>query len=124
MSACEWPVDETCLPALPDGESDEDYSAAVAQRAAAVSLASDVLWALSGRQYGVCTYIVRPCIQTEWCYRYPSTLVTSYELSWYDWVTWSCGCCYGNCTLSGPGAVHLPGPAQDVMEVVVNGVIL
>jgi hypothetical protein len=51
--------------------------------------------------------------------------VTSYVLSWEGngWLSWWCGC-VGRCNLSGPGSVHLPGPAQEVIAVIAAGVLL
>lgn len=125
MTCCEWPVESSCLPALPAAD-DPTYAAALAQQEAAKSLAVQVLWALSGRQFGVCPYIVRPCIEglNEWC-RPGSSQVTSYVISWEgdSWINLPCGC-GGNCVSSGPGKAHLPGPAQSVIEVIVNGVTL
>jgi hypothetical protein len=122
---CEWPVARDCLPALPD-QDDPNYAAAAAQRRAAEDLAVGVLWALSGRQFGVCPYIARPCIETvgPWWPQY-SYYTTSYSI-WFDggqWITQDCGC-HGRCRSSGPGAVHLPGPAQDIIEIIIDGTIL
>lgn len=49
---CDWPVDDGCLPTVESGDDQalED----------AISVAQMVLWALSGRQYGVCEETVRP----------------------------------------------------------------
>lgn len=119
-TACDWPMDESCLPALPD-EDDPGYGRAVLQRLAAEELAIAVLYALSGRQYGVCTVAVRPCVQRP--VLSPSQL-TSYVLSWEGdrWMSWPCGC--GSvCHHSGPRAVHLPGPVSEIVHVEINGVI-
>lgn len=48
-----WPVDETCLPE--DWPDDPD----VVDRL--VDMASQILWAASGRTVGTCRYTVRPC---------------------------------------------------------------
>jgi len=100
---------------------DDTFDSLYAARQAAEALAVDVLWALSGRQFGVCDYIVRPCLQFA-DIRYNRSVVTSYVLSWEGshWLNWPCGC-GGVCRLSGPRAVHLPGPAQQVVDVVING---
>lgn len=124
MTACAWPVSEDCLPDLP-AAADPGYAAALALRENAQAMAVHVLWALSGRQFGVCDYIVRPCAPLpDWC-KPGAGRVTSYVLSWEGdhWINLWCGCT-GYCRASGPGAVHLPGPAQSVVEVVVNGAVL
>lgn len=124
-AGCGWPVDETCLPTLPEETSDDDgtYASAVAALDAAKALAIQVLWALSGRQYGVCPTIVRPCPQRH---EYGLLNAMTYEVwAWYDrgWHVDACGCGYG-CVQSGPSMVHLPGPAQEVLEVTIDGLIL
>lgn len=50
-SPCTWPVDRTCLP-------DTDNQAAIQE---AVDTAVGVLWALTGRRFGVCPVEARPC---------------------------------------------------------------
>lgn len=122
----EWPVDRSGLPALP-AEGDPDYAAKLAERNAAENLAVAVLYALSGRQFGLVTQTVRPCrqpIHQDWRGYAPGG-VTSYVLSWEGnrWVNWSCGC-MGACKISGPSVVHLPGPVYDVTKVEVAGVEL
>ena len=124
----QWPVDLFCLPPL---SSADDEGAA--NQNAAINLAITTMWALSGRQYGLVDQIVRPCIQTmPWwsrrsSYGYSSdyAAVTSYLLSWEGdrWVNWWCGC-GSMCRLSGPGAVHLPGPAREVIAVTIGDTIL
>ena len=124
-AGCVWPVDETCLPTLPEESSDEGYQSAAASLEAAQVLAVQVLWALSGRQYGVCPAIVRPCPQSyppRYYGRRP--LPSSYEIfSWadYGWALTGCGC-GGRCTVTGPGMVHLPGPVAEIVAVTINGV--
>ena len=105
----EWPIDGGCLPvaATPEEQAALD---------AAKDLAVDVLWALSGRQYGVCPALARPCPLQ----RSPLPSVSLLYLS--GWRDTSCGCA-GRCVLSGPRMVHLPGPVQSVVEVNVEGVI-
>lgn len=102
---CDWPIDTTCLPDAPD-------EAAVVIREAAIELASSILWALSGRQYGACPVIARPCPQR--C-----------DMPMYDgtWRTTACGC-VGRCSRSSPSVVHLPGPVGEVLTVAEDGIIL
>lgn len=118
----DWPVDETFLPPL--GSGDEDDDALMAQRATAKALAIQVMYVLSARQFGIFDVIARPCID-DYHRRHTGSRVTSYVLSWEGdkWVNWWCGCS-GRCRISGPGAVHLPGPALEVMEVNIAGAVL
>lgn len=120
---CQWPIDRSCLPELPADTSGADYEAQLARREAAEDLAVSIMWALSGRQFGVCPYIVRPCTQSAGYWR-TGTYGTYGYVAYWDvdhWITASCGCGIGRCRTSGPSAVHLPGPAQDVEEVLVEG---
>lgn len=95
-----------------------------AVQAAASDLAKEVLWALSGRRFGLCSTTVRPCRRGEhdaW-------------LRWEPWVTLPygilattfCGCgAFGRCAcVASACEVSLPGPVHDVTEVLVDGVAL
>lgn len=119
-----WPVDEGCLPEL--GSGDEDDPVLMAQRAGNKALAASVLWALSGRQFGIFDTVVRPCVQPLWSWPWSTPSYTSYGI-WWDgagYHTWPCGCVGGYCRRSGPGAVHLAGPAVDIIEVTIDGTVL
>lgn len=120
-ASCEWPVDRTCLPAIPEltppwtPDAAAAYELAVAQQSSAEDLAVSVLWALSGRQFGVCETTVRPCptgydhARSSWA---GPQLVVWDETGWRDT---SCGC-LGRCTQSGPSMVHLPGPVAPTCD--------
>lgn len=66
-AVCEWPVDEGCAPK--EAAGDERW-------ATAVDLARQVLWALTGRRFGVCPAVYRvpggepevctPCSSPRW----------------------------------------------------------
>jgi hypothetical protein len=114
--SCTWPIDRSCLP---EAETPE---ARVKQRHAE-DLAVSVLWALSGRQFGRCPVIARPC---------PTPATDNgvlYGPGWFpvftdgQWQNLSCGCT-SSCTASGPKVVHLPGPVGEVLTVTVAGVTL
>ncbi len=116
-----WPVDRTGFPALP-GDQDPEYAKDLAEQRAAAQVAVGVMWALSGRQFGLYDTVVRPCPAG----RSPhSGWLTSYVLSWEGnrWVNWPCGV-PGQCVRSGPNAVHLPGPVHQVTKVEIGGVDL
>lgn len=130
--SCAWPVDRGCLPALPD-EDDETYPQRLAERNAAEDLAVQVLWALSGRQFGACDTLARPCPTPERPYwrgihpydqsvqPYPSSFVPMFEYG--RWVNHPCGC-VGTCRQAGPRTVHLPGPVADITAVTVGEEVL
>ena len=98
---CGWPVDTACLP---DVDGDEDRAALLDT---SIELAADVLWALSGRQFGACRTVYRPC---------PSPCATVARRG-------VCGCA-GGCTRVGPSIVRLPGPVHEVEEIRVAGAVL
>lgn len=116
MSSCTWPIDRSCLP---EAATPEDR---VKQRHAE-DLAVSVLWALSGRQFGQCPVIARPCPTA--C----TSSTGSYGPGWFpvftdgQWRNLTCGC-PGSCSASGPTVVHLPGPVGEVLTVTVAGVTL
>lgn len=133
---CDWAIDRTCLPdlpVLPDTPTVEEqaaYDLALARRNAAEDLAVSVLWALSGRQFGACETTVRPCpLAPTWGawgrYAYDGLYASPYILilDAGHWVNWPCGC-GGQCTVSGPRVVHLPGPVGEIVSVTIDGVVL
>lgn len=126
--ACDWPADQTCLPALPvlgDSPTDDDqaiYDAALADRDSALDMAVAVLWALSGRRFGRCAVTVRPCPITAGHMAMMSSFVRIVDDT--GWRNTSCGCASHRCELIGPRLVHLPGPASDVTAVVIGGELL
>lgn len=119
--SCSWPIDRSCLPvavAEPD----------IAQQEDAEDLAVQVLWALSGRQFGVCPVKVRPC---------PPGCGSIYDLTpdppllaiWdgANWRNIACGC-GRRCSWVAPNVVHLglrvQLPIQSVEAVVIDGIEL
>ena len=127
--SCDWPVDRGCLPELPP-EDDPTYEERLAEQNAAEDLAVQILWALSGRQFGVCETLVRPC-PPEACgggMRAGSTwdqtatpYIPTYEYG--RWVNYTCGCST-RCNAAGPRTIHLPGPVQGIVTVTINGEVI
>lgn len=88
MSApCGWDLDTQGVPGWVDADP--------AQQAAATAFATHVLWALSGRQYGVCVVTVRPVVAVAQA-----------------------------CLSGGLYAVSLPGPVVSVEAVTIDGVVV
>jgi hypothetical protein len=95
-------------------------------------IATRVIWAASGRQYGLCTTTVRPC----WMNQLP--LYQTFPVGTYGEGYWSlvgtpgggvqvfpgaqCSCAAACACL--PPQVALPGPVASVTEVVIDGVTL
>lgn len=103
----------------PDNPTAE-YLAALARQSNAEDIAIQVLWALSGRQFGVCETTVRPCVEYAHGFGYGPFIWT---LNDGHWLNWPCGC-VGSCVVSNPRSVHLPGPAVEIVAVTINGVTL
>lgn len=99
---------------------------------AALAAASEVLDALSGRQFGECQLVIRPCRsecsgdtwrfidRSWWEYgQWPRPLF--YNGVWYN-VT--CGACSGHCSCTELQEVRLPDNVITIDEVKVDGVVL
>lgn len=101
--------------------------------AQAVQVATEVVWALSGRQFGLCTVTLRPCRRE--CQDFPWPL-TSEPWSWAgqqwlspaliggQWFNQVCGRCVQGCSCSSLSEVVLPAPVHRIVEVKVDGVPL
>lgn len=114
-SPCSWPIDRSGFPELPP-VGDPGYQAALDRQLGMEDLAVEVLWALTGRQFGVCQVTERPMpiehqpgevgggLRRLWPYR-PNLSRTIIN----DWSG-----LFGRQTgsrLNGPSMVSLPGPA-------------
>ena len=96
----------------------------------ALGMATETLWALTGRQFGLCSLTIRPCRRS--CLdgltgtsvggdggTYPRPALVSGR-----WYNLTCGSCAGECSCSPVHEIALPGPVFDVTEVKVDGVVL
>ena len=122
--ACDvWPVTWTC-----------DLTAEqIAVTGMALEFASNTLWALSGRQFGLCTVTLRPCRRdcygTSWPFGgdgWPSsyagqTYPTPY---WHNgqWFNLACSGCTTDCSCSVVSEFVLPAPVHQIVEIKVDGV--
>jgi hypothetical protein len=96
----------------------------------ALQAATDVLYALTGRRYGVCQLSIRPCRREcsgdvwsaggwwEWG-QWPRPLF--YQGTWYNI---SCGQCTSGCSCTYVPEALLPSPVSAVTQVKVDGVTL
>lgn len=113
---CVWTLDTGCC-SIWDTLSPED-------QARATAFATDIMWAATGRQFGVCPVEVRPCFNnpyngfgvwwndgTFWPYNFNGT-----------WYNAGCGC-FGRCCCQPLPYTQawLPGPVAGVSEVRVDG---
>lgn len=99
----------------------------------AVNMATRILWALSGRQYGACPVVLRPCRRS--CYdRWPSAHPLTYPWSSWGgtpsnwdasyWFASGCGTCLGGCSCGEVPQVELPTATASVSQVLVDGAVL
>lgn len=103
----------------------------------AVEAATEVLWSLTGRRFGLCTLTLRPCRRDcafdDWHMWWEvgtgvSGLGGGPRPLWFNgmWFNISCGggCGSGGCSCTALDEVVLPGPVHDVLSVKVDGVTL
>jgi hypothetical protein len=95
----------------------------------AVQFATEVVWALSGRQFGLCTVTLRPCrrdcFDSLWFDRWLEWPIgatwPSPHLIGGRWFNLVCGRCGDACSCTALSEVALPGPVHSVIEVKVDG---
>lgn len=111
-----WPIDEACLPPSSDGLHE-------ALLPAAIDTAIGVLWALTGRRFGLQTVVARPCTRTG------PAMQVAHHGPWMVpiidsgvWRNLACGTTL--CRRDSPSTVLLPGPVHTVTGVAVDGVKL
>ena len=120
---CTWPVDRTCLPV---SESEPERI----KQEHAEDLAVSVLWALSGRQFGICPVIARPCPTPCYGTAYSDLIGGPGWFPLWDGANWRnvrCGCT-GKCEATGPTVIHLGStkglPIREVTEVRIAGEVV
>lgn len=96
----------------------------------AAEAATEVLHALSGRQFGLCTVTLRPCRRECYGVSWPSGWV-EYDRTYPNpqlvagrWYNLGCSGCETDCSCSVISEAVLPGPVYDITEVKVNGAVL
>lgn len=95
----------------------------------ALQIASELLWSLSGRQFGLCATTLRPCRDDCYGDTWSSALgtMTSYPqplLYAGNWYNITCGTCTSGCSCTSVSQVTLPGPIYEITQVKVDGVVL
>lgn len=97
--------------------------------AQAAQFATEIVWSLSGRQFGLCTVTLRPCRRD--CFE------PGWSAGWTRWpldVTWpqpaliaghwfnlTCGGCGDTCSCTAVSEVLLPAPVHRIVEVRIDG---
>lgn len=119
---CGWTTDDECWTKLAGAFGDETKTP-MAQ--GSLNMAAEVLYALSGRQFGVCEVRSRPC--RESCYA-PFLRTSGYRwtpvFQGGQWFNMSCGACKGSCSCSQLSEIVLPGPVAEITEVLLDGVAM
>lgn len=97
----------------------------------AVQVATEVVWSLSGRQFGLCTVTLRPCRRDCWDSSWARSFATLPGVGsdlWPlpaliggQWFNLTCGGCAGSCSCSAVSEAVLPAPVHDVVEVLLDG---
>lgn len=97
----------------------------------AVQSATEILWNLSGKQFGLCEYILRPCRrdcaggavwpfdEAVWGGGGPRPLLFDGQ-----WFNITCGGCGSGCSCTGLEEAILPGPVHAITQVKLNGTIM
>lgn len=121
IGPCSWEIDTGCCTTW------DDYAPAV--QTAATNWASLVLWAATGRRFGLCQMTVRPC---GW-YKGQRMPLWGWGSSlhggvWYPYIgtdgLWrNCGC-FGFCNCTPACEAFIPGPVDSIVEVVVDGAVV
>lgn len=98
---------------------------------AAVQAASELIWSLSGRRFGLCTSVLRPCRRECQGMPWPAGSGTwpnvwagqTYPLPfWWNgaWLNLTCGSCTSDCSCETVEEVTLPGGVYQVLQVLID----
>lgn len=126
-AGCSWPVIYTCAAGSELSESE------LAVQEWTEQMSIEILWAASGRRFGLCTSTYRPCTRSA-CVEGP--MIDAWSLlgrgGWFTWDPWAgsifalvnCGC-VGSCECSSVEAFDLwHKRVRAVSEVIIDGVVL
>lgn len=108
---CEpWTLDLECCE-LPEGDHD-----ALIEKWQGV--ASEALWAASGRRIGTCPVTIRPCVRR--CDGGMSGFPTPYKNDDGEWLNWpACGC-RAACSCTALSEISIPGPVASITQVLIG----
>lgn len=119
---CNWNIDPVCC----DGWDELP----VATQTAATNYASTILWAATGRMFGLCEKTVRPC--GRWCQQKDVAGWTWNAGFWTPYISagvwrncWcGCGAGPGCCSCAPSCQVYIPGPVASITQVIQHGVVV
>lgn len=102
----------------------------------AVSMATEVLWSLSGQRFGLCEVSLRPCRDEcsqgagTWNDWWSGAGYSGFSGGgprpwWWDGVWFNvCGDCLSGCSCTSLDTAVLPAPTREVLEVRLDGLVL
>ena len=112
----EWPLDVGCYAGWTQLEEPV--------RVRATAIAVEVLWALSGRRFGLCPVTVRPCHPGCVAFDDHARSGAGWWSSSGSLIVPGCGCAGDSCSCTRLYEVALPGPVHDVSRVSIDGVVI
>lgn len=126
--ACGWSMDDDCAPCKDKFPWEDNGVPTPVQQAifqSCVDSAAELLYALSGRQFGLCEVALRPC-RKENCAPCGNSSNTPWTpmLREGTWVNLRCSTCRGSCSCPEICEVVLPARAHSVVQVRLNGEVL
>jgi hypothetical protein len=100
--------------------------------AQAVEVATEVVWALSGRQFGLCEVTLRPCRRMCTDFPWPGAGISEWaSTQWISptlisgqWFNVVCGRCTTDCSCTSISEVVLPAPVHSIVQVKIDGVVV
>ena len=100
----------------------------------AAQIATEILYHLSGQQFGLCEFTVRPCVHQCWAGGGWPGMGSWWEWSgaYYPqpflfngaWTNLTCGLCGDRCSCTELSEAWLPGPINTITQVKLDGTIL
>src|SRR5688500_6254378 len=126
VGPCAWDISQVCCAGW------DDYDPAV--QLAATEYASAVMWASTGRRFGLCQVTVRPCGRythggTPSIFGYTFSLYGPGGAGWYpyfggDGELCNCACPFTGCGCRPDCEIYLPAPVSSIVEVIVDDLVV
>lgn len=123
-----WPrPDTSCCDRLEPADPTPEQTAQIERM---LHVSTEIIWRLSGKQFGACPRTIRPCRQScadRPTYGYWSGMLWTPVLDNGTWFNRKCDTCFSNasgCACSELCEVDLPGPVSEILQVKVDGGIL
>ena len=138
---CDWPIAGDCdaLDALDNVGAEGEGEGGTLLRDLVVEAATSYLWRWTGKRFGLCEVELRPCrsdcgdstTYRGYAGRPDKTIPTIGDRSPFVpallggvWRNLSCFACGESCSCEQTPTIVLPGPVEDIVEVVIDGDVL